>query len=164
MKIYFINIAIAKMILFVKTSKGKTHIKYWSRNTAYCGKPIEGEIIKEAAEDQLCAKCLHSMLTMNREGYSCREETQSQEPNAKRVRKADYTLAQAEAMRNLFSKSWNNHWQHCEQCVQKDLYQTYQDGTPLQYCEQGQTLRENYVKWKRRVKYAEEREKKERRA
>ncbi len=66
--------------------------------------------------------------------------------------KADYTLEQAIAMVNLLATPWHNHWIHCDQCVCTDMY-----GEPG-YCDEGQQLQSNYVKWKRRIKYAAGRE------
>jgi hypothetical protein len=61
MKVYFFDKAVAEMMLFVKPASGKTHIYYWNRGTALCGKPVRGGMRHEAPQSELCARCLLSL-------------------------------------------------------------------------------------------------------
>jgi hypothetical protein len=73
MKVYFFLPAIADMLLFTKPATGKIHVRYHSRNTSECGKPITGQDVPEAPESQLCSRCLHSVQVTDRGHFSYRE-------------------------------------------------------------------------------------------
>lgn len=67
-------------------------------------------------------------------------------------KQADYTLKQAVAMVNFTAEQITAHEKQCEQCLDGWLYQ---DGD---YCQDGQPLYSNRLKWLRKCKYAAKRE------
>jgi hypothetical protein len=61
---------------------------------------------------------------------------------------AEYTLQQAIALVNLNAEQLHQHLINCTMCM--ELYG--------EFCEDGERLIQNRVKWRRRVKYAAKRE------
>jgi hypothetical protein len=73
--------------------------------------------------------------------------------------RARYTLAQAVARVNLLAELWAVHQRNCQQCVEMFMSIRFGDVEPGQnYCERGAKIQQNRALWKRRCKYAAQRE------
>ncbi len=62
--------------------------------------------------------------------------------------KAEYTLQQAIALVNLNAEQLHKHLISCKRCMEFSG----------EFCEEGERLVQNRLKWRRRVKYAAKRE------